>query len=312
MATKNDQIATLVLEVLEDAEMSRGSVESLILKAGRLARLVGDSEISEWLWHERHGYNASEDICLKYLGLTSRWISIEEKKAYFAGIVIHESCLDAWSQELEVIKRFVPSGQYSAFQFQDQQKKVSEVTSKMLHARKIMSAVRAQIQEFATRIYCERIFSHQAETIFQQYQEQVDVALAAMAGGAFEKLPHAFERLGAGGAEAVSHSLTTCRRVIDSFADSVFPASGERVKIGEQEIDAGEKHVRNRLRAYIYGRIGQSSRYERLNKTLGSLHDRVSTGVHADVDIGEARALVLQTYLFLGELLSLPETLKST
>ena len=44
-----------------------------------------------------------------------------------------------------------------------------------------------------------------------------------------------------------------------------------------------------------------------INKSLGSLYDRVSAGIHADVDVGEARALVLQTYLFLGELLSLPQ-----
>src|SRR4029078_1097587 len=101
-------------------------------------------------------------------------------------------------------------------------------------------------------------------------------------------------------------ALTTCRRIIDSFADSVFPAREEPVKIGEQSTEVGARQVRNRLRAYDYGRIGQCSRYERLNKTLSSLYDRVSTGVHADVDTGEASAIVLQTYLFLGELLSMP------
>ena len=34
--------------------------------------------------------------------------------------------------------------------------------------------------------------------------------------------------------------------------------------------------------------------------------DRVSAGVHSDVGADEARALVLQTYLLLGELLLLP------
>jgi hypothetical protein len=306
MATKNDQIAALALEVLEDAEMSRGSVESLILKASRLARLVGDEEVATWLYHEVHGYNASSEVCLKYLGLTSRWIDVEANKAYFAGLTVHEALLDSCKEEMEVVKRFVPSGQYSASQFHNQQKQASEITAKMLYARRIVSAVRAQIQDFATHVYHERLFSHQAETIFQLYQEQVDALLAATAGSAFEKLPHAFERLGAGDREAISHALTTCRRVIDSFADSVFPARGEPAKIGEQEIEVGDRQVRNRLRAYIYGRIGQCSRYERLNKTLGLLYDRVSTGVHADVETGEARAIVLQTYLILGELLSLP------
>jgi hypothetical protein len=94
--------------------------------------------------------------------------------------------------------------------------------------------------------------------------------------------------------------------VVDSFADCVFPARAELVTIGNQKVAIGAKQVRDRLRVYVYERIGQCSRYERLNKFLGSLYDRVSAGVHADVDVGEARALVLQTHLFLGELLSLP------
>jgi hypothetical protein len=39
---------------------------------------------------------------------------------------------------------------------------------------------------------------------------------------------------------------------------------------------------------------------------MASIYDRVCAGVHADVDSGEARALVLHTYLLLGEILSLP------
>jgi hypothetical protein len=42
------------------------------------------------------------------------------------------------------------------------------------------------------------------------------------------------------------------------------------------------------------GRIKSGSRRERINKNLGALYDRVSAGVHADVTIDEAQALVLQ------------------
>jgi len=43
-----------------------------------------------------------------------------------------------------------------------------------------------------------------------------------------------------------------------------------------------------------------------MNKNLGALYDRVPAGVHSDVAIDEARALVLNTYLLLGEIISLP------
>jgi hypothetical protein len=178
----------------------------------------------------------------------------------------------------------------------------------------VLLAIRARIQEFATRIYYEQVFSGQAETIFSQYQNDVDGLLdqndvdgllAVTAKTAFQRLPQAFERLGAGDPEAISHALTTCRRVIDSFADAVYPPRAEPANIGGQQIDVGAPHTRNRLRVFVYERTGAGSRYDRLRKALTSLYDRVSAGVHADVTIGEARALVLHTYLLLGEILSL-------
>jgi AbiTii len=53
MASKSDQITTLALEILEDAEMSRTSVVALVMKASRLARLVDDEEAIQWLSYER-------------------------------------------------------------------------------------------------------------------------------------------------------------------------------------------------------------------------------------------------------------------
>jgi hypothetical protein len=305
--SKGDHITALALELLEDAELSRISVDSMVLKASRLARLVGDQEAQEWLWYERHNYDDHDPTALKYLALTERWIDVAGKKAFFAGIAVQEATLDAFKQQLDAVKAFVPSGPYAQMQLNEQRSKIAEITPNITNAARVISAVRAQIQDFATRIYHERLFSHQSESIFQAYQEQLDALLAGTARTAFERLPHAFERLGTGDAESISHALTTCRRVIDSFANAVFPPKSDLVHIGHESIEVGERQVRNRLRAYMHERIGQCSRYDRLNKSLGSLYDRVSAGVHADVDAGEARALVLQTYLFLGELLSLPD-----
>jgi hypothetical protein len=142
--------------------------------------------------------------------------------------------------------------------------------------------------------------------IFAQYKNSVDTLLANTAEIAANLLPQAYERLAAGDSEAITHALVTCRRVMDYFANAVYPPRAERARIGEEEIEVGADRTRNRLRVYVYERIGNGSRYKRLNQAIRSLYDRASAGIHADVDIGEARALVLQTYLLLGEILSLP------
>ncbi len=305
--TKNEEIKQLALELLEDAEMSKTSAEGLVLKASRLARLVNDEEVLTWLWYERYNYSKTDDISKKYLSLTHRWIDVSAGTAYFAGIVTQEGIISGHQEELDVVKRFVPSGEWSTTQFQNQQRQVKEITTRTVTTKRIVSAVRALIQDFATRVYHEQLFSAQAASIFETYQSKVDALLSATAANAFGKMPSAFERLDAGDSEAISHALTTCRRVIDSFADAVFSAQTEPYLMGEEALDVGKDKTRNRLRAYIHGRTGKGSRYDRLSKGLNSIYDRVSAGVHSDVDAEEARALVLQTYLFLGELLSLPQ-----
>jgi hypothetical protein len=47
---------SLATELLEDVELSRMSVEQLLLKAFRLARLVEDDRTKLWLGFELHGY----------------------------------------------------------------------------------------------------------------------------------------------------------------------------------------------------------------------------------------------------------------
>jgi hypothetical protein len=301
--SKAGQITALALEVLEDAEMSRSSVESLILKASRLARLVDDEEAIKWLEYERLGYKADENISLKYLHLTRRWIKFKEMKAHWGSTAVQEATVAAAQQQLDAAKSFQPA---NVGPYRLQLQEIARISESMKAASVILSAVRAQVQQFATRIYHEKLFSHQAETIFAQYQGEVDARLAVTAQTAFDRLPHAFERLAAGDKEAVSHALTTCRRVLDSFGDSVYPPRAEPARIGEKELQVGAPDTRNRLRVYVYEQIGKGSRYERLSRAIASLYDRVSAGIHADVTIGEARALVLHTYLLLGEILTFP------
>jgi hypothetical protein len=220
---KNDQITALALEVLKDAEMSRTSLESLVLKASRLARLVEDEE------------------------------TIEELRD--AAIIVQDSDLESQQTKLSFIKSVQPWGGYSGEQFLAQKRDIERISDIILAIKHDLSKVRTQIQEYATRIYCEQLFSHQAQTIFTQYQNEVDALLADKAKTAFNRLPQAFERLGAGDREAISHAMTTCRRVIDGFTDAVYPPRAEPAHIGEQEIEVGATHTRNRLRAYVHERV---------------------------------------------------------
>jgi hypothetical protein len=94
--SKTEQISALALEVLEDAEMARTSVEALVLKAARLARLVGDEAIIAWLTYERLGYNQDDEVAIEYLSYTSRWVDSAHRElgAYWGPIAEQEALLE--------------------------------------------------------------------------------------------------------------------------------------------------------------------------------------------------------------------------
>lgn len=78
--SQSKHILELARELLDDIELRRDSAEYLILKTSRLARLVGSEEIKYWLNLEMQGYNSSNEISLKYMEITGRWISKKKRR----------------------------------------------------------------------------------------------------------------------------------------------------------------------------------------------------------------------------------------
>ncbi len=95
------------------------------------------------------------------------------------------------------------------------------------------------------------------------------------------------------------------RRVLDAFADAVYPPHAGKVTVGGKELEVGADKTVNRIEAFLLENCPSASRRERLLRTFRMLRDRSSAGVHAEVTPDEGRALFLQTYLLLGEMLLL-------
>jgi hypothetical protein len=76
---QSDHIIQLSKELLEDIELSRVSIENNVLKASRLARLIGDKETMDWLHYEMFGYNTTDKTSIEFVGLTGRWIDYSKK-----------------------------------------------------------------------------------------------------------------------------------------------------------------------------------------------------------------------------------------
>jgi len=162
------------------------------------------------------------------------------------------------------------------------------------------------IHEFVASVYYELAFSSLAKTLFEQFQSEVDVRMSGMPSAPLERLPAVAERLATGDTEAISHALTTCRRLVDAFADAIYPPRIEPIEVDGNILQLGPAHRKNRINCFVRERVESRSRRDRIRQTVTHIYDRLSDGVHNDVAPDEAKALALLTYVTIGEIVLLP------
>jgi len=323
LISKEQHIRSLARELIDDIELDRLPTPALVLKTVRLARLVEDAQTVQWLEFEMMGYTASDDISLQYMSLTGRWIDQKSKTAYWGPLAQQEADLTAARLRLQTLRTpdvtmSVSSAnphEYvglttSSLRGDPVTAAISSVLNEsrvlglqISHTSAIISRVRALLHHFVIRIYHAKAFGALAESLFERHKSSIDTLLAKQCPDALQKVPTIYARLAENDPEAISQALTTCRRIIDAFADAVFPPESTPIIIDGSTLDVGPQNHLNRLKAYISQRISSKSRRTKLNQSLRNLYGRCSSGVHSDVSPTEAQALFLETYLTLGEIL---------
>ncbi len=296
----------LAEEFLADIELSRIGAEQILFKAVRLARLINDATSLRWLEMELNGYEFTKDT-RSTLALMGRTFNDDDgtEKANVASLGAIEGIIRAEEARLDSLKAPSLSGEYLGTALDRVHRQVNNATANIIRLSRIRSAVLAQIYTFATRTYYELTFSESQEELFEAARREIDGMLAPVSAKALEKIESIVERLGRGEQEATSQAMSTCRRLIDNFADAVYPAQSESVMLDGQTTEVNKSKVLNRIAAFVSQNTTSKSRQHRLRQALRGIYERVSTGVHDDVTPSEARFLFLETYVILGEILAL-------
>lgn len=313
----------LARELLDDIELSKIPLENIIMKSMRLARYVDNSDISKWLGWEMHGYD-QDGANSKYSKWTGRLINEEKMTGYWDPLSSISSQIEINKSHLAQLR--IPDITYSPTSANPNElvgawasgniPKITAPATESLNRMqllsdqnvtllKIKSKVLGLLHFFVRDIYFQLTFSGIQEGIFNHAKSQIDSLLAKSCGEILEKIPNIYSRLAEGDREAISQALNTCRRMIDSFADQVFPACDGKQVIDGKELELKKNQSKNRIEAFVRNYSRSVSRRERLRKRLDKLYDSVSSGVHDEVSAGEARFLFLDTYLLLGEIISL-------
>ena len=176
--------------------------------------------------------------------------------------------------------------------------------------KNILSRIQSRVSDYLNKTEYELI-SGKTSDIFQQTKEFVDRKLAEIAPDVLQK----FLSINPveGNKETYAQSLVTCRRVLQSFADSIYPVSSKTVKgkDGKERVLNEDKYI-GRIWQYITDTIGNNTSTQMLESQLVDLGNRVdqiyklaNKGIHAEVDLLEANQCIIQTYLILGDILRL-------
>lgn len=305
---RQEEAIRVAEELLTDIELERLKASEIVLKASRVARLVGHDDLTTFLGYERNGYPTNGTTTV-WIDRAGRWSSKDEDKFYPQSIAKVEANLEASQEAITAMRG---GGNYSgdmiALASREHDTRIAQHAQVAGTWSGISGQVVATVYDMVAEIYHELLFSELQATLFADMQTRVDGSLAAASGSALDKIERVSDRLRDGDRESVSQALTTCRRLIDSCADYVFPSRDEPYQLGDEAtLNVGPQNVLNRVQAHTHACGVPKSRRDRLRRTLADLYGRCSAGTHAEVTVEEARFVFLQTYVALGEILTLGE-----
>lgn len=303
-ASKSDAVLQLSNECLQILQNSKGLVSQAVRKLQLVASLIGDNELEIW--------------CQFHLGSHSSKVPrLKKEESQEAFEVRRKQFLNElknFASVEEILPRLNSGG--GGFQSIEKiegirehfirQKVSNDGTTYMYYLLDTINSCRNKTFEKASRFYNQYAFGSIPQEKFDAIRVHVDDLLLDLCPEAIEQFMAAYARLSSTSAEDWSQALTSCRRVIKSVADALYPPKATN----EGERKLGEEQYMNRLWAFLDENVPTGSNktlakahVDYLGSFLDQLNSKSSKGVHATVTYEETVRVVLYTYLTLGDVL---------
>lgn len=307
-------------ECLEELESSKGSVSNAVQKLYRASSFLGEEDISTWCEIQLGEF--------KYTLPLNRLIDALEKQATGNKSKKTEEVISSTVKELKELG-LKPTEHYSTEELNVKLNKggggytnISFVEEKYLDLVRTKSGndgkyyktnlsqhlayVRKATHQKATSLYSKYASLSAPASTFDTLKEAVDDRLLDLSPPIAEQLMVAFRRISSDIPEEWSQALTSCRRLIESLADKLYPPRTESVK-GRA---VGQNQYINRLWAYMDEVIESDSNKELakahvdyLGGYLQRIHKISNKGVHTDLTRVEAIKAVFHLYLTIADIL---------
>lgn len=317
-------------KVIDGIEDSTITTESALLQCSKIARLTNDEKNLIWLQYEYGGYPKNNDGRV----ISDAWnIAYKKGRGYqkdgklYIFTELASELEEKITAQQKAVGNFTTngasvSGELALLAMDRLTTNVHRSTITMVAdvaiAQKRLASLKAQYYEYALKKHIELNFGNVATDVFARYREQVDLAFSELSKETLLKLQAIEGKINSGNPEMYSQALTTCRRLFESTAVELFskhfPDYKDKVyktKSGA-EIDVSGNHYKNKLSAVIEKLEDKSMKKTLVGSNVIYLLDWIDNlsnlqceGVHSDITKEDAERCILQTYMCLGDVLTL-------
>lgn len=321
MADKKAEALKIVEEGLKELESAKGSVTVGVQKLSRAAKLLDEKDIHVWaeiqLGNQQYAYPLEillEKFMAEYektkepIDLYCETYKEDLDELNKIGINVDFILTKKFCE----IKSFEATGglKDSIHTLEDQlpylKKHRNDKTLFLKNVQSHISYIRTNCYKFLTELHDKLKFSGTIASSFDLLKNAVDDRLLDLDPEIAEQLMLAFKAVSSDNKEEWSHALTTCRRLLESLADKLYPASD--LVIGKRTFK--QSQFVNRLWQFMNDSIESDS-----NRDLAQMHVNylgswlekankiTNKGVHDEVSQLEATKAIFHIYLMLADLL---------
>lgn len=326
-STLDEHVRALVIAALDAADDPTVPTSVITRKALRIARLRGDWPGLLWLLLELRApgdedakrdaveevrpHFTSDEFYTMWSATTERYLvvrTIERDRVLGEPLAETEALASTLREHARML---APGASESSGASAADRETAGRHLFRALEREQVLARVRQRVVDYLSKTERQVMSGQLKADVWERNRAFVDDRLRAVAPEALEQLEGAYRRQAERDPEARSQALTSCRRVLKSLADALYPAT-ERLVEGADSVRremTDERYIR-RLVQFVTERTRRSRSREVLTsevrewgRRLDSLNALASKGVHASVSEAELDQCVIQTYLTVGDLL---------
>ena len=324
----------LTNELLADLELERLPLASCVMKAARLARIIGDDDCFVIFKYELSGYPSSpkgvQPEIWRFCELADRIKKTRKKDD--KGKNTNEIKEIAEVRSISSIEENAATLKMRLSFFQPQPFSVSsanpndyvhipfrnlgaeaQIAASYRDEMAVLASRRAFLYDFVLSKHFELRVSSAAEDIFEGYRKRIDKYLGNLIPDELRRLESIQGNLLSDNPEDWANAGHSCRRLLQAVADALYPPSevpttsksGKTIKIGK------DNYI-NRLVMFCESKTVSgvsfkviSADMQYIGERLDAVFSAAQKGSHSEINLSEAQRFVIHTYLVIGDILDL-------